>query len=202
MSIHHRSDCSCLPYLPTGDPAHKTGNPPMITSAPWRQTSVSPYERSHRDGSSRMTVTARILGAAFRRRSVRSAYSYQLTPIRSNVRSLPKASDLARSSACTIKQVLEVFMTTYLRTITAITSLLILAACAANTAGVKPNAAAPGAVAHNSACLSQTGSRIAGNDANCTAIGRSYSSDDIDRTGSTTAGEALRLLDPSITVHH
>jgi len=92
-------------------------------------------------------------------------------------------------------------MATYLRAASAIATILILAACAANTAGVKPKAAAA-ALAQNPACLSQTGSRIPGNNANCSAIGRSYSSDDISGTGSTTAGEALRLLDPSITVHH
>jgi len=92
-------------------------------------------------------------------------------------------------------------MTSYLHVTSAIAAVFILAACAATTADVKPKAAAPGAVAQNPACLSQTGSRIAGNDANCSAIGRSYSRDDINRTGSTTAGEALRLLDPSITVH-
>jgi hypothetical protein len=31
--------------------------------------------------------------------------------------------------------------------------------------------------------------------------GRSYSHDDLERTGATTAGGALRLLDPSVTVH-
>jgi hypothetical protein len=96
---------------------------------------------------------------------------------------------------------LEVFMTTYLRVTSAIATVLILAACAANTAGLQPKAAASEAVAQNPACLSQTGSRIAGTGAHCSAIGRSYSSDDINRTGSTTAGEALRLLDPSITIH-
>jgi hypothetical protein len=93
-------------------------------------------------------------------------------------------------------------MPTYLRVTSAIAIALILAACAATTADVKPKAAAPGALAQNPACLSQTGSRIAGNDGKCSAIGRSYSSDDINRTGSTTAGEALQLLDPSITIHH
>jgi hypothetical protein len=93
-------------------------------------------------------------------------------------------------------------MTTYLRVTSAIATVLILAACAATTADVKPKAGTSDAVAQNPACLSETGSRMAGNDANCSAIGRSYSSDDINRTGSTTVGEALRLLDPSITVHH
>jgi hypothetical protein len=93
-------------------------------------------------------------------------------------------------------------MIAYLRTASAIASLLILVACAAATTDVKPKAEAPGAVAQNPACLTQTGSRIADKKANCSAIGRSYSSEDIDRTGSTTAGDALRLMDPSVTVHH
>lgn len=100
-----------------------------------------------------------------------------------------------------LAHVLEVFMTTYLRVTSAIITVLILAACAATPTSVKPKAEASGAVVQNSACLSQTGTRIAGDNTHCSAIGRSYSSDDINRTGSTTAGEALRLLDPSITVH-
>jgi hypothetical protein len=92
-------------------------------------------------------------------------------------------------------------MITYLRVTGAIAAFLVLAACAATTENVKPKAGASEAVAQNPGCLSQTGSRIPASDANCSAIGRSYSSDDINRTGSTTAGDALRLLDPSITVH-
>jgi hypothetical protein len=93
-------------------------------------------------------------------------------------------------------------MIAYLRATSAIATVLILAACAANTAAVKPKTAAPAVVAQNPACLTQTGSRINGTGANCSGIGRSYSSDDVSRTGATTAGEALRLLDPSISVHH
>jgi len=92
-------------------------------------------------------------------------------------------------------------MTNYLHATSAIASVLILAACAA-TANVKPKATASDTAAQNPACLTQTGSRITGDGAPCSSIGRSYSSDDISRTGSTTTGEALRFLDPSITVHH
>jgi hypothetical protein len=92
-------------------------------------------------------------------------------------------------------------MSTHLRITSAIATVLILAACATDTAGVRPKSAASAAVAQNPACLTQTGSRIAGNNANCSAFGRSYSSEDISRTGQTTAAEALPLLDPSITVH-
>jgi len=91
-------------------------------------------------------------------------------------------------------------MTTYVRTTSAIAAALILAACTANTAAVKPNAGAPETVAQNPYCLNQTGSRIAASSADC-AFGRSYSSDDMNRTGATTTGDALRLLDPSIRVH-
>jgi hypothetical protein len=91
-------------------------------------------------------------------------------------------------------------MITFLRATSAIASVLILAACATNTADVKPRAAAS-ALGQNPACLTQTGRRISTKDMNCSAFGRSYSSDDISRTGATTAAEALRLMDPSITVH-
>jgi hypothetical protein len=91
-------------------------------------------------------------------------------------------------------------MTNYLRAASEIASIFILSACAANTAAVNPKAAAS-ALTQNHACLTETGSRISSENANCSAFGRSYSSDDIRRTGATTADEALRLMDPSITVH-
>jgi hypothetical protein len=34
------------------------------------------------------------------------------------------------------------------------------------------------------------------------APGRTYSDEDMERTGQTNVGDALQLLDPSITVHH
>jgi hypothetical protein len=88
-------------------------------------------------------------------------------------------------------------MTTCLRAAFAFGPALILAACATTTSHVAPTSGPPEALAQQ--CLSHTGSRIPGE--NCSEIGRSYSSEDINRTGSTTAGDALRLLDPSITVH-
>lgn len=50
-------------------------------------------------------------------------------------------------------------------------------------------------------CVRQTGTRIAQRDdkQRCTALpGRAYSKEDIDRTGHTDLGDALRTLDPSI----
>jgi hypothetical protein len=92
-------------------------------------------------------------------------------------------------------------MTPYLRAASAIATFLVLAACMATTAGVKPNAAVPGPVADNPACLNHTASRIPDSAGGCSAFGRSYSNEDIQRTGSVTADEALRLLDPTVTVH-
>jgi hypothetical protein len=82
----------------------------------------------------------------------------------------------------------------------ALVSLAVLCGCAGTNTAVKPQVANQGAV-QNSSCLRETGSRIPGSSARCSAVGHSYSSDDIDRTGSITTAGALRLLDPSITTH-
>jgi hypothetical protein len=52
-------------------------------------------------------------------------------------------------------------------------------------------------------CLQTTGSLIPAKPGTCItgAPGRSYSRDDIDRTGQPTLGPALQMLDPSVTVH-
>ena len=62
----------------------------------------------------------------------------------------------------------------------------------------KPRAASPSV---SQACVMQTGSRIPVKRKECTRPGRSYSKDEILKTGATTAADALRLLDPSITIH-
>jgi hypothetical protein len=52
-------------------------------------------------------------------------------------------------------------------------------------------------------CLQDSASRIPRRSGECSgAPGRSYSNQDIERTGHTSVGEALQNLDPSITVHH
>jgi hypothetical protein len=81
------------------------------------------------------------------------------------------------------------------RPLRAITAGLLLAGCTA--ANVKPQPPAASAERSDRTCLTATGSRIS---APCSAIGRAYSGEDIQRTGATSAAEALRLLDPSITV--
>ena len=90
-------------------------------------------------------------------------------------------------------------MTNSIRVVGVIATMLVIAACAATSPNAKPPATA---AAHDPSCLKQTGSRILRDNAGCKGVGSSYSSADIDRTGATTAGEALRDLDPAITVTH
>ncbi len=84
-------------------------------------------------------------------------------------------------------------MIAYLKVTSVIASLLILAGCAAGGGTV--------AAGHHPACPAQTGSRIAADGTDCSIIGRSYTGEDVSRTGATSAAEALRLMDPSITVN-
>ncbi len=91
-------------------------------------------------------------------------------------------------------------MATYMRVLSTIASILILAACAATAP--KPTAAGVGAAARNPACVTQTGSLIAVNRTNCSENVLSISSDEARRYGVTTAAEALRFGVPSITINH
>jgi hypothetical protein len=87
------------------------------------------------------------------------------------------------------------------RVAAAVAAGLILASLAAAGEDATPQSEKHVAATANPSCLSHTGSRIDGK-AKCRAIGRSYTGDDLKRTGKTTVGGALSLLDPSITVHH
>jgi hypothetical protein len=76
---------------------------------------------------------------------------------------------------------------------------LLLAACATTTPAAKPPLAA---TADNSACMTPTASRIPAAKGSCSGTGHIYTADDVNRTGATTAGDALRLLSPSLTISH
>ena len=81
------------------------------------------------------------------------------------------------------------------------TMTMLTAACAATPhANMAANAQAH--AAQDPSCLHDTGSRIANPTERCRGYGRSYTDKQIDETGATTVGEALRLLDPSIQVGH
>jgi hypothetical protein len=74
----------------------------------------------------------------------------------------------------------------------AATALLGCAATKSTTSSV--------AAVNDPTCLTDTGSRIPRGPGQCRGVGRSYSSQDIEKTGATSAAEALSLLDSS--VHH
>jgi len=51
-------------------------------------------------------------------------------------------------------------------------------------------------------CIRETGSRIPPPKGQCLPVaGNSYTQKDIQRTGATNVGQALQMLDPSVTVH-
>jgi hypothetical protein len=61
---------------------------------------------------------------------------------------------------------------------------------------------APAQAAAPKTCVHDTGTRIKRAPGECTAAdGRSYTKQDVDLTGKTNSAGALRVLDPSITVH-
>jgi hypothetical protein len=71
----------------------------------------------------------------------------------------------------------------------------------ASTSSNTSTASAKNAVPPN--CIRDTGTRLPAKPPGCQNFpGRSYSQNDIDRTGQTDTAEALRMLDPSVTVHH
>jgi hypothetical protein len=91
-------------------------------------------------------------------------------------------------------------MSATMRFLSAAAAALMLFGCAATPPNPNSKASASAAL-NDRTCLTDTGSQIASK-SSCRGYGRSYSSEDMDRTGKTTAADALGQLDPSITVHH
>jgi hypothetical protein len=89
-------------------------------------------------------------------------------------------------------------MLTNFRVTAVITAAVVLGGCA--TSAIHPIASAGATTNPN--CLTSTGSRIPATGTDCTATGRSYSNQDLQRTGATSVAGALPLLDPSLTVVH
>ena len=81
------------------------------------------------------------------------------------------------------------------------TCALLFCAALACADDAKTKAAAAKSAVKDPPCLTQTGTRIPARRKECAAVGRSYTQDQILTTGATTAADALRLLDPSITIH-
>ncbi|HUE47794.1 MAG TPA: hypothetical protein VMO54_01190 [Steroidobacteraceae bacterium] len=77
--------------------------------------------------------------------------------------------------------------------------VLPLAACTTPSATREPPKSA--ALAPTPGCVADTATRIAVKEADCAGFGRTYTQQDIQRTGQSDTAQALRLLDPSLTVH-
>ncbi len=59
------------------------------------------------------------------------------------------------------------------------------------------------AVAATPCAQNTTATRIPMRTGECSSTpGRSYSNEEVERTGQTNVGDALQMLDPSISVHH
>ena len=86
-------------------------------------------------------------------------------------------------------------------------TLLICAVVSASAMGCSstPQARpdAPAAAAATRPCALGSASRIPARPDQCSpSPGRTYSQEDVQRTGQTNVADALQMLDPSITVHH
>jgi hypothetical protein len=92
-------------------------------------------------------------------------------------------------------------MAAYMRIAAIMVTGIALFGCVATDGGKgKPPTSA--GLSKDPSCLTDTGSRITPPPGSqCRGIGRSYSNEDIQRTGSTSAADALSLLDSSVTVH-
>jgi len=86
-------------------------------------------------------------------------------------------------------------------------TLLICAVVSASAIGCsttpQPTRVAAGTAAVPPCSAPATASRLPPKPGECSASpGRTYTQEDVQRTGQTNVGDALQLLDPSITVHH
>jgi hypothetical protein len=93
------------------------------------------------------------------------------------------------------------YMAIHTCVIAAVAAGLIFASSVVLGDDAPPQATKQTVPVQNPNCLTHTGSRI-DTKGKCRGTGRSYTSEDLARTGKTTVGGALPLLDPSITVHH
>ena len=86
-------------------------------------------------------------------------------------------------------------------------TLLICAVVSASALGCsstpQPRPDATRTATATAQCSEPTASRIPRKPDECSpSPGRTYTQTDVERTGQTNVGDALQMLDPSITVHH
>ena len=83
-------------------------------------------------------------------------------------------------------------------------SLIVLAACASNPPQAPRNATARAASSSGSpaGCVNKTATRLPTTPTDCAGFGNSHSDEAIKSTGQVQAQDALRMLDPTVTVGH
>jgi uncharacterized lipoprotein len=78
-----------------------------------------------------------------------------------------------------------------------------LAACVTDNGQSRKRSSATAAdTSVTGACLTDSGPRPPLSQAQCPAHGRSYSGKELQQTGEVNVGEALRMLDPSVSIQH
>jgi len=76
---------------------------------------------------------------------------------------------------------------------------LALGACATTPQPQTPSTAS--AQRMPAGCVGDTATRLPVRPGECAGVGSTYTKDDLDRTGQVYAQDALRMLDPLVTVH-
>ena len=81
--------------------------------------------------------------------------------------------------------------------------VIVLAACASSPPEAPRIATAKAASNSGSppGCVNKTATRIPTRPEDCAGFGNSYPGDALKSTGQPQAGDALRMLDPTVTVH-
>jgi hypothetical protein len=85
---------------------------------------------------------------------------------------------------------------------TGVCLVLTLAACATPTPprGFEPGKETARAAAPRVGCVAMTGTHIVVSQESCSGFGTSYSRDDLARTGAADTAQALRQVDPALTL--
>jgi len=81
-------------------------------------------------------------------------------------------------------------------------AVMLLTACASTGPRTAANSGSEGTPGAKSACPNDTASRIPRDPSSCYGLGRTYSNDELRRTGASSVADALRQLDPAVSVSH
>jgi hypothetical protein len=84
----------------------------------------------------------------------------------------------------------------------AITLSLLLASPFAMSGQAPTPAQGPNVAMKNNLCRAPSDARQLGSDRRCPYFGHTWTREDLERTGATTVADALRELDPSVTIVH